>query len=152
MSDSPITVPQRVQYGSYGVGNRRWVYRPHLLVQTAVRFLGIWTCEGCREYFDAGNSTSYSSLSETQKLVELRRYGGKIPLLYDLDDSTNRLRTRYGGWLGITSKDITNTGYLAYFFSHFMKVFECSIWLLSTPIWNCKKTPKKFCSFSAGVG
>ena len=107
------------------------------LISSYRQRLGSWVYELVRDaekYFDAGNSTSYSSLSETQKLVELRRYGGKIPLLYDLDDSTNRLRTRYGGWLGITSKDITNTGYLAYFFSHFMKVFECSIWLLSTPI------------------
>ena len=100
------------------------------LISSYRQRLGSWVYELVRDaekYFDAGNSTSYSSLSETQKLVELRRYGGKIPLLYDLDDSTNRLRTRYGGWLGITSKDITNTGYLAYFFSHFMKVFECSI-------------------------
>ena len=100
------------------------------LISSYRQRLGSWVYELVRDaekYFDAGNSTSYSSLSETQKLVELRRYGGKIPLLYDLDDSTNRLRTRYGGWPGITSKDITNTGYLAYFFSHFMKVFECSI-------------------------
>ena len=100
------------------------------LISSYRQRLGSWVYELVRDaekYFDAGNSTSYSSLSETQKLVELRRYGGKIPLLYDLDDSTNRLRTRYGGWLGITSKDITNTGYLAYFFSHFMKVFERSI-------------------------
>ena len=100
------------------------------LISSYRQRLGSWVYELVRDaekYFDAGNSTSYLSLSETQRLVELRKYGGKIPLLYDLDDNTNRLRTRYGGWPGITSKDITNTGYLAYFFSHFMKVFECSI-------------------------
>ena len=100
------------------------------LISSYRQRLGSWVYELVRDaekYFDAGNSTSYLSLSETQRLVELRKYGGKIPLLYDLDDNTNRLRTRYGGWPGITSKDITNTGYLAYFFSHFMKVFERSI-------------------------
>ena len=100
------------------------------LISSYRQRLGSWVYELVRDaekYFDAGNSTSYSSLSETQRIGELRRYGGKIPLLYDLDNSTNRLRTRYGGWPGITSKDITNTGYLAYFFSHFMKVFERSI-------------------------
>ena len=100
------------------------------LISSYRQRLGSWVYELVRDaekYFDAGNSTSYSSLSETQRIVELRRYGGEIRLLYDLDDSTNRLQTRYGGWPGITSKDLTNAGYLAYFFSHFMKVFERSI-------------------------
>lgn len=100
------------------------------LISSYRQRLGSWTYELVRDaekYFDAGNSTAYSSLPDIQRLAELRKYGGKIPLLYDLDDSTNRLRTRYGGWPEITSKDITNTGYLAYFFSHFMKVFERSI-------------------------
>ena len=102
------------------------------LISSYRQRLGSWTYELVRDaekYFDAGNSTPYSSLSDIQRITELRRYGGKIPLLYDLDDSINRLRTTYGGRTGITSSDITDIGYLAYFFSHFMKVFERSIQL-----------------------
>lgn len=102
------------------------------LISSYRQRLGSWTYELVRDaekYFDAGNSTPYSSLPDIQRITELRRYGGKIPLLYDLDDSINRLRTTYGGRTGITSRDITNIGHLAYFFSHFMKVFERSIQL-----------------------
>lgn len=102
------------------------------LISSYRQKLGSWTYELVRnaeKYFDAGNSTAYSSLSVEQKVLESHRYGGEIPLLYDLDDSINRLRTKYGGQTGVTSKDITNIGYLAYFFSHFMKVFKHSIQL-----------------------
>lgn len=100
------------------------------LISSYKQRLGSWAYELVREaekYFDAGNSTAYSSLSDYRKIIESRRYGGKIPLLFDLDDSINRLRTTYGGRAGITSTDITNIGYLAYFLSHFMKVFTRSI-------------------------
>lgn len=100
------------------------------LISSCKQRLGSWAYELVREaekYFDAGNSTAYSSLSDYRKIIESRRYGGKIPLLFDLDDSINRLRTTYGGRAGITSTDITNIGYLAYFLSHFMKVFTRSI-------------------------
>ena len=102
------------------------------LISSYRQRLGSWTYELVRDagkYFDAGNSTAYSSLSNTQKVAELRRYKGKVPLLFDLDDSINRLRTTYGGRTGLTTSDIANIGYLAYFFSHFMKVFKCSIQL-----------------------
>lgn len=100
------------------------------LISSYRQRLGSWTYELVRDaekYFDAGNSTPYSSLPDIQRITELRRYGGKIPLLYDLDDSINRLRTTYEERAGIPSTGITNIGYLAYFFSHFMKVFTRSI-------------------------
>ena len=50
------------------------------LISSYKQRLGSWAYELVRDaekYFDAGNSTSYLSLSETQRIGELRRYGGQ---------------------------------------------------------------------------
>lgn len=49
--------------------------------------------------------------------------------MHDLDDYINRLRTNYHTWIKLTSRDITNIGYLTYFFSSYMKVFRYSLQL-----------------------
>lgn len=94
--------------------------------------LGSWALElvnNVESYFDAGNSSAYASRPDIQKIIESRKFGNKIPLLYDLDDFMNLLRTKHVRHEKLTSKDITNVAYLIYFFLHYMKVFERSIHL-----------------------
>jgi len=92
--------------------------------------LGSWVLDlvqNAKTYFDAGNSTAYASDPRTAQILQSRKPNDELPFFYDLDDFTNRLRTRSGSWTNLTSRDITNVGYLTYFFSHYMKVFRHAI-------------------------
>ncbi|MDE7479237.1 MAG: hypothetical protein K2M91_15100, partial [Lachnospiraceae bacterium] len=89
--------------------------------------LGSWVYQlvaNAKSYFDTGNTTAYSRNPKTEKLFESRNPEKKISLFHDLDDYIDRLRTNYHTWIKLTSKDMTNIGYLTYFFSYYMKVFE----------------------------
>lgn len=92
--------------------------------------LASWTLEfvkSTKDYFNIENSSEYSSKTEVQKLIELRNRKSEAPLFYDLDDYINGLLTNSGYRAQITHTDRNNAGYLLYFFSHYMKVFERSI-------------------------
>lgn len=92
--------------------------------------LGSWTLElvaQAKEYFDAWNATPYVEKTAAERLIESRRPDVRTPLFYDLPAYIGRLRTKYNRWTKLTSKDVTNIGYLAYFFSYYMKVFKASI-------------------------
>ena len=94
--------------------------------------LGSWTLElvtQAKEYFGAGNATIYIVDTEIAKTVESRRPDKRTPLLYDLSAHIGRLRTENNRRTKVTSKDITNIGYLTYFFSYYMDVFKASIQL-----------------------
>ena len=88
--------------------------------------LGSWAYElinDAESSFDRENATEYP-VNLYRALFPLSNQEDDIPLLYGLDDYINRLRTKWR--TNLTSKDITNIGSLAYFFSHYMKVFRRS--------------------------
>lgn len=92
--------------------------------------LGSWVLElvkDAKEYFAAGNATSYSQRSAYEKLLEKRRPEKTIPIFYNLSTFIGQLRIKYNGLTKLTSKDIENVGYLSYFFMYYMKVFNGSI-------------------------
>ena len=94
--------------------------------------LGSWVYQlvtDTKNIFDIGNSTTYFENPQIEKIHELRNPEKKIPLFRDLDNHIDCLRTNYHTWIKLTSKDITNIGYLTYFFSYFMKVFRNSLQL-----------------------
>ena len=92
--------------------------------------LGSWVLElvtNAKEYFAAGNATSYSQCSVNAEALEKRHPEKKIPIFYNLSTYIGQLRIKYNRWTKLTSKDIENIGYLSYFFSYYMKVFKSSI-------------------------
>lgn len=98
------------------------------------QFLGSWALdivEKAKEYFDVGNSTSYSQQPEIAKIIESHRRPHipkkRVPLFYDFDRYISGLRIKYNYYTKLTSKDIDNIGYLSYFFQYYMKVFQRSI-------------------------
>lgn len=94
------------------------------------RCLGTWAFElvnQVKEYFDSWNSVSYSQQTVYAKLIESRNPKKTMPLFYDFDTFEGRLRAKNNSWEKLTSKDVSNIGYLSYFFSYYMKVFKSAI-------------------------
>jgi len=80
--------------------------------------LGSWALElveEVKEYFDVGNSTSYSQQTAVVKIIESRSPEKQTPLFHDLTGYINRLRTKHNRETKLISKDIDNIGYLSYF-------------------------------------
>ncbi len=107
------------------------------LIRNNEQFLGSWALElvdQAEHYFGVWNATSYSSNPKVAKLIEARNPETSTPFLYDFSDYIGRLRTKCNHRTKLTSKDVTNLGYITYFFSHYMKVFKKSVRLsVGTP-------------------
>ena len=102
------------------------------LVNNNGQRLGSWVFElvmDAKEYFDNRNASGYSTTPEIAKIIQMRTPEDEIPLFYDLDNHCSNLGIKYNRETKLTSTDITNIGYLSYFFSYYMKVFNGSIQL-----------------------
>lgn len=63
-----------------------------------------------------------------EDMVKERYKGGKeSPLFWGISERIDGLRTNYSRYAGLTLTDVTNIGYLTYFLTKFMEVFNISI-------------------------
>ncbi len=92
--------------------------------------LGSWALELVRDaktYFDERNSSAYSLKPKIAAANQSRIPDDELPLLYNFDEYRNRLWVNYSEETKLNPRDITNIGYVMYFFSYYMKVFLRSI-------------------------